>query len=520
MIDFNAIIKLINSNNDQIIQKDEVEAYLKKNKSPSIFTGYLSSFDKEEDINIFKNKLIEISQQNGAQAPQIATPKTDEAQSSQIETPQEDEPTSNPKNTPQRNGLYAQAYQCIGYKFKSDDDFKAAFDKAFDKVFNNAQTQTNSNDIFWEEIMGAIPEIDHTVLMERINTGQFSYIGNDFQDITFDDVDLSKYPEAFRHISFNERTFAKISPEHLPEGFKPKEIFEKGKTIGLGIDKTHKMGYNGSGVSFAIIDSGVEPHQDIKFKEYNVAESAQNVSWLNHFHGSAVSYIAQEIAPEADCYYYATYNGGNMDKPVLENLKAILEKNKSLPEPQKIRFISMSMPLYGGEEAKQVVAELESQGVWVYYSGCPEDEKIGYLEKINPNGDPNDFDNYQISAGRAGNLYVNSGDRTVPDPSGPDAYRHDCPASQSWSTPVIAGYYTLACQADPSMTKERFMKLAEQTAQTKLSTEPNWIRIGEDENCENSWIKQGRSTDPVEIKIIDINALLQAIEAEKNNKHQ
>ena len=176
----------------------------------------------------------------------------------------------------------------------------------------------------------------------------------------------------------------------------------------------------------------------------------------------------------------------------------------------------MSMPLYGGEEAKQVVAELEAQGVWVYYSGCPEDRNIGYLEKINPNGDPDDFNNYQISCGIAGGLYVNSGDRTVPDPSSPDAYRHDSAASQSWSIPVIAGYYTLACQADPSMTKERFMELAEQTARVQQSTMPNEVCIGEDPSDENAWIKQGRTSETVDIKIIDINALLQAIETEKN----
>ena len=95
------------------------------------------------------------------------------------------------------------------------------------------------------------------------------------------------------------------------------------KLIELGINEAHTNGYTGSGVSYAIIDSGVEPHNDLNYKEYNVAESAKNCSWLNHFHGGAVSYIAQEIAPNADCYYYATNNGGEMDKPVLENLKSI-----------------------------------------------------------------------------------------------------------------------------------------------------------------------------------------------------
>ena len=34
---------------------------------------------------------------------------------------------------------------------------------------------------------------------------------------------------------------------------------------------------------------------------------------------------------------------------------------------------------------------------------------------------------------------------------------------------------------------------------------------------ENAWIKQGRTSEAVDIKIIDINALLQAIEDSKND---
>ncbi len=349
--------------------------------------------------------------------------------------------------------------------------------------------------------------------MAELNTAKIEYVGVDFQDLEFNNVDLSQYTEAFKRIKFNEKTFAKVSPEHLPDGFNPLEILEKGKTIGLGIDEAHNMGYTGKGVSYAIIDSGTldsngKQHNDIHFKEYNISKSADK-SGLDHFHGRAVSYIAQEIAPNADCYYYATHNGENMNEPVLDNLKAILEKNKSLPDNEKIRFVSMSMPLYGGEEAKEVVKELEKQGVWVYYSGCPEDNQFGYLEKINPNGNINDFDNFQIHIGGENMLYVNSGDRTVADWSSPTAYRHDCMASKSWSVPVIAGYYTLACQADSSMTKEKFLELANKTAQVKESTKP--IRVGEGDNS----VQISRTTETVPIKIIDIKALLQAIEKEK-----
>lgn len=478
----NSIIKLINTNNDQTIEKSEVQDFLKQNKTSSIFTEYFSTFDNDKDIESFMKDLVDIKTKNEEYQKELV--------------------------------LYDMIYQDYGYYFETDEAFNSAFLESLEIAKQSEDVEGNLFEHIYN--LSQQQELSLEKRMERINTGRFSYIGNSFNDIEFENIDLSNYPEAFKHINFNENTFANVSPENLPEGFNPQEILEKGKTIGLGIDMAHENGYNGAGVSYAIIDSGVEPHNDIKFKEYNIPDSAKNISWLNHFHGSAVSYIAQEIAPEADCYYYATNFGGEIDKPVLENLKSILEKNKTLPENQRIRVVSMSMPLYGGEEAQKVVEELEAQGVWVYYSGCPEDQSLGYLEKINPNGDPNDFNNYQISAGGAGYLYVNSGDRTVPDPNGPNAYRHDSTASQSWSIPVIAGYYTLACQADPSMTKERFMELAEQTAQVKQSTEPNWVKIGKSDS-EHSKMRAGRKQELVEIKIIDINALLEAIEAEKNN---
>ncbi len=510
MFNLTALIKLINTNNDSTIQRQEMSDFMQSQDSnkPSIFTEFFNSIKSDVSIEQFKYGIQGVVQQqrdNGVYEFDLSFKQEEVAQKyEQIKSEME---------------MQQNLYSFFGYKFKSDDEFNAAFSELLSKY-------RDSSDEAWEKIENGLMERCASTTpadwMARLNTGRFYTSGTDFQNIAFDDVDLSKYSEAFKHITFNENTFAKVSPEHLPPGFNPQEVLEKGKTIGLGIDKAHANGYTGEGISYAIIDSGTkdgkfnegEQHNDIHFAEYNVSQYSENIEWLNHFHGRAVSYIAQEIAPQADCYYYATQNGGDMNASVLDNLKSILEKNKTLPDNQKIRFVSMSMPLYGGEEAKEVVKELEAQGVWVYYSGCPEDENRGYLSKKDPNGDPNDFDNYEIYGGRGGQLFVNSGDRTVPDPSSPSAYRHDSMASQSWSIPVIAGYYTLACQADPSMTKEKFMRLAEETAQVKQSTEPNYVCVG-DESNENDWVQQGRTEETVPIKIIDINALLQAIENEK-----
>ncbi|MBR1373264.1 hypothetical protein IJ556_02295, partial [bacterium] len=324
-------------------------------------------------------------------------------------------------------------------------------------------------------------------------------------------------------------TFANTPKENLPEGYNPHKVFDNGKSIGLGIDKVHNMGYTGQGVSYVIIDScpldsNGQQHADIHYKEY-YGESQGSI--YNNHHGRAVSYIAQEIAPDADCYFYSDSND-DYNRAILDDLKEILVKNKSLPDNQKIRFISHSGPISQGEEEKQIIAELEAQGIWVFYSGCPEDIKYhGYLTKIDPQGSSDDFNNYQIGYLRGMRiqadgsivnqdyndiLFVNSGNRTVPDHTSLTGYRHDSRASQSWSIPVLAGYYTLACQADPKMTKEKFLQMADKTAYIKETTIPIYKEIEGKENAEYV----GQTKETVQIKIIDINALLQAIEAEKS----
>ena len=385
------------------------------------------------------------------------------------------------------------------WKSKDVEDFNNTFKQKLAELVENGDNLHNLYTEFKDM------KLSHPITIEAVQEwqrmGMWSI--NIPAGIVFDDMDWSDSAEVFKYLSFHPETFSKTSPEHFPEGFDPMEVFEKGKTIGLGIDEAHNMGYTGSGINYAVIDSGFPQHEGLNFTEYNVAPSS-DPELLEHYHGGACSYIAQQIAPGGNCYYYAQPNGGDMGTYVIENLRAILEKNKTLPEGEKIRFVSMSMGLFGGEEAQQLVKELEAQGVWVFYSGCPEDKTFGYTEKIDLNGDPDDFNNYQ--ALMPGNLYVNSGSRTVPDPSAPDAWRCDGMASQSWSIPVIAGYYTLACQADPTMTKERFMALAEATAQTVESTQAIFDDFG-------AYI--GRTEETIQIKIIDIVALLKAIEAEK-----
>ena len=219
------------------------------------------------------------------------------------------------------------------------------------------------------------------------------------------------------------------------------------------------------------------------------------------------------IATESDLYFFAERQNFEK-KDWWDDLKSVFAKilkiNEWLPNNEKIKVISISGPLYW-KWVEEIVKKLKNSWVWVLDSG-EFWKSFWYLEKKDPMWDSNDFDNYQHCLWRCKRflrksdaLFVNSGDRTLADPKSTTAYRHDCNACASRAIPVVAGYYALACQAAPTMTPEKFKKLARETAHEIDST----IR-----HEKNGKVKRSERT--TKIKVIDIKALIQKIEEEKN----
>lgn len=63
MVDFNSIIKLINTNNDKIIQESEIKTYLKQQKQQSVFTDYFANINSDISIKTFKQELKHIDKE-------------------------------------------------------------------------------------------------------------------------------------------------------------------------------------------------------------------------------------------------------------------------------------------------------------------------------------------------------------------------------------------------------------------------------------------------------------------------
>lgn len=396
-------------------------------------------------------------------------------------------------------------FEYYSYRFKNKDDLS---DKYFD-ILKDMIT----NGIGFSDAVKSTPlirsitmeDFDHLKEKHKDNTDYIPSI--DLSGEILPDLDWSNSRDVFKYLAFDDKTFSRTTKEHLPEWFRPKEVFEKGKSIGLWIDDVHKMWYTWKWVSVAICDWQLKPHRDIQTKEYIVEQHAKKFN--DFFHSSAVSSILAGkqtgVAPEADLYFFAEKQNDREEywwNDLKSAFSKILEKNRQLPDNEKIKVISISGWLYG-EWIKDLAMKLENSWVRVINSGDFFSD-FWYLEKKDSMWDANNFQNYQHRIGWLDALYVNSGDRTVADPENIWAYRHDTHASASRAIPVVAWYYTLACQADPTMTPERFKKLARETAHEIDST----INIRKDN-------KQIRSTETRKIKVIDIKALIQKIEEEK-----
>ena len=378
--------------------------------------------------------------------------------------------------------------------------------------------------------------------IESLNNPSNNYELNLAWEI-FPDLDWTHSKEVFRYLKFDKETFSRTSKEHLPDWFDPEKAFENWKSIGLWIDDVHKMWYTWKWVSIAICDSNLKPHADINAKEHTIEWNAKNIT--DYFHASAVCGILTWkntwIAPDADMYYFAEFQDNQKESwwnDLASALNKIYEKNKQLPDDKKIRVVSISGPLYGGEKTIDIVKKLEDSWVWVM---CSEKFNLDFwfLDKKDSVWDPNDFNNYEISYPDEKQLkriemysnshlikdkplhdfyskikpvdellFVNSWDRTVASPENETAYSHDSGSCTSWAIPVVSWYYTLACQADPTMTPKRFKQLASETA-----TEVNANDTYRDFKRPSLWRIHTKSE---KIKVINIKALIQRIEEDKN----
>ena len=304
-------------------------------------------------------------------------------------------------------------------------------------------------------------------------------------------MDLSGREEDLFAADFDTRT---QWPEVLPESFDPAAMLDLGKNPGLGLQALHAQGITGKGVGIAIIDQALlADHQEYGdrlqiYQEYHSA--AQDAAST---HGPAVASIALGktvgAAPEALLYFIAddlgTGMGANFTRDMsfyAQDIDRLTALNKTLPEDEKIRVISMSVgwtpDTRGAEAIEAAIARAREAGIAVVCVNSRDpllEPWMGMGRRrygsYNNRGDlrPGAFWADQLYSGEYrgsdGSLLLAPMDRrTTASPAGEDVYAYFAEGGMSWVCPYVAGLYALACQVKPYVTYEKFLSAAQATA--------------------------------------------------------
>ena len=327
--------------------------------------------------------------------------------------------------------------------------------------------------------------------MPKYDPNNYKVFAVDLRSYNLSKLDLRNDYNNLIYADFNTQT---VWPALLPKEFDPGKVMELGKNPGLGVRKLHKEGITGKGVGVAIIDQRLlRTHNEYKgrlrlYKEFGYEKDSQEDS----MHASAVSSIAVGrtcgVAPEADLYFFAANNLRTLpnDKYELyydDHTKAInyvLELNKILPAKKKIRVISISWGYEkntkGLNEFSETVLKAKKAGILVittdlYHAFDYFINGIGRNELSNPDditsATPGLFWEQALYRDRfwksRNMIYVPMDNRTTADFTGDNEYVFYSGGGLSWTVPWLAGMYALACQVDPDITPEKFLKTAFET---------------------------------------------------------
>lgn len=318
---------------------------------------------------------------------------------------------------------------------------------------------------------------------------------NGYLDIRSTDCsgnDLSVYE--VDKISFDDNTVFPKDVNKLPKEFDAKKIADMHRTPGLNVRKLHEMGIDGRGVSMAIIDQKLAPHQ----------EYSENLAWYEEFmndenkqeegqmHGSAVASIAVGktvgVAPKAKLYYFAADLVDKMEENADDEsqrtstyysraLNAIIDMNRNLSDDEKIVVVSISAAPGWSKNSEVWQAALKrAKNTGIFVTTTEIEKEYGLKDNgVNRDvfGNPDDPNSYSQTAWQTGQnpsvdvqkntLCFPMGHRTTAAPNGNDQYVHYANGGWSWVKPYEAGLYVLAKQVNKDVTPEEFFKAGLET---------------------------------------------------------
>jgi len=260
-------------------------------------------------------------------------------------------------------------------------------------------------------------------------------------------------------------------PQTILQDINPQQILEYAKHQ-TEMDALHSQGFTGKGISIAIIDQRLyldHPEYKDRIKHYEKVGWWPNPKESADYHGSLVMGCSvgktTGTAPDANVFYFAANNWPPMGKfksaiaklfgsktleqnhRVYDNMaiRRVLEINKTLPDKQKIRFLSCSWGSKNDqfrEESDKLFDECEKNGIMViggFYK--PERNKTRPStkngQKILSNGE-DITEKYKMYPG------IPTDCKTTPYFQGGYIYKRFGGASSTY--PYLAGVFACACQ--------------------------------------------------------------------------
>lgn len=317
----------------------------------------------------------------------------------------------------------------------------------------------------------------------------------DIRSVDCTNKDLSKYSGEM--ISFDNYTKFPQDTTKWPFDFNPYQIMERQRNPGLNVRKLHEQGIDGTGISMAIIDQPLSPHDEYNDNLVHYEEFLTSKVYESEMHGSAVSSIAVGktvgVAPRAKLYYFAA----DLTDGLFQNdetksrtsryyaaaLDKIVEINKTLQDNEKIVVVSVSsLPSWSRDPEIWNTSLDKAKKAGVFVITVNVDKEYGFHD----NGvyryvlqDPDKFESYSKSVWQKeyktqdykNTLCFPIDHRTTAAPNAPTEYVHYASGGLSWMVPFEAGLYVLAKQVKPSVTPEEFFKIGLETGYYSESTE-------------------------------------------------
>ena len=286
------------------------------------------------------------------------------------------------------------------------------------------------------------------------NESWFNIWGFSFSDLSNCEFDKNIPYDLKRMISFSTKTIMGDNDYFIinDDMYKPEE----------SVIKLHEEGLDGKDVNVAVIDYCFKTvHNEIK---------DSLVSYTNmgdarpHFHGSTVSSIFCGknigIAPGAKLHFYQVSDRSVelQIEGVIKSLEDIYEKNN---QGSNIKVVNISAMAHRKDSRYEpLVEKLLGQGCYVIDCYDFVKKYTCINRDINTKEYYYSFPQNEVLEKEKNKLAVVSGGKMLPLNETENDYKFDGRSSNSWATPVLCGFFTIALQIKPDITFEQFNEIA------------------------------------------------------------